>query len=72
MNPWKMDFKEYLGYDVTFLKDRLRVIKVIKNRVGRDNVAFGYVFNPLAGKFKCLPPASEIDDLFGGYDEYLK
>lgn len=70
MNPWKMDFKQYLGHDLTILKEKFRLVKVIKNRLGRDNVAFGYAFNAEAGKFKCLPPASDIE-LFGGYDKYL-
>jgi hypothetical protein len=71
MNPWKMDFKRYLNHDLTILKEKFRLVKVIKNRLGRDNVAFGYAFNAEAGKFQCLPPADEVD-LFGGYDKYLK
>ncbi len=70
MNPWKMDFKEYLKYDLTVVKERVRIIKVIKNRVGRDNVAFAYAFNALAGNWQCLPPAQDLE-LFGGYDKYL-
>lgn len=70
MNPWKMDFKQYLGYDLSILKEKVRVVKIIKNRVGRDNVAFAYVFNPLAGNFKCLPPARDIE-ILGGYEQYL-
>ena len=70
MNPWKMDFKQYLGHDLTVLKEKFRLVKVIKNRLGRDNVAFGYAFNAEAGKFACLPPAEDIE-LFGGYDTYL-
>lgn len=67
-----MDFKTYLGHDLTLLKERFRLIKIIKNRMGRDNIAFGYIFSPQAGSFKILPKAEDIDDLFGGYDEYLK
>ena len=70
MNPWKMDFKEYLGYDLRELKEKVRVVKVIKNRLGRDNVAFAYLFNGAAGSFRCLPPARDIE-LFGGYEQFL-
>ena len=72
MNPYKMDFKVFLGHDLLLLKDKYRLIKLIKSRVGRDNIAFSYVFKGETGTFKMLPKAEEIDDLFGGYDEYLK
>ena len=72
MNPWKMDFKVFMGHDLNIIKDKYRLIKLIKSRVGRDNQAFSYVFNGGTGTFKMLPKAEDIDDLFGGYDEYLK
>jgi len=70
MNPWKMDFKSYLGYDLSVMKEKFRLVKVIKNRLGRDNVAFGYAFNAESGKFVSLPDPDDIE-MFGGYAQYL-
>lgn len=55
MNPWKMDMKECMGYDLEILKDYFRLIKVIKNRKGGDNKSLGVYFNAPAGSFHELP-----------------
>ena len=67
MNAYKMDMEECLGYDLTLLKNRFRMLKIIKNRGGYDNVACGTTFIPEGGYFKELPPAKEM-----GSDLYTK
>lgn len=66
MNPWKMDMKECLGYDLEILKENFRMIKVIKNRKGGDSKAIGVYFNAPAGTFHELPLANtpEINDFY--------
>jgi predicted secreted protein len=60
MCPFKLDMKTSLGYDVEKLKDRMLMLKIIKNRLSRDNVAKGLYVKPESGKFFELP---EPDDL---------
>jgi replicative DNA helicase len=57
MSPFKMDMPTSLGYDINKLRDSFIMFKVIKNRLGRDNVAVGLLANPKAGSFSELPPA---------------
>lgn len=57
MSAFKMDMPTCLGYDVNKLKESFLMLKVIKNRLGRDNIAIGILANPKAGSFTELPPA---------------
>ena len=57
MSAFKMDMPTCLGYDVNKLKESFLMLKVIKNRLGRDNIAIGLLANPKAGSFTELPPA---------------
>jgi replicative DNA helicase len=80
MNAYKMDMEECLGYDLTQLKNRFRMLKIIKNRGGYDNVACGLTFIPEGGYFKELPVAKEMDpqiykktiQYFNAIDDALK
>lgn len=63
MCPYKMDMKVCLGYDITRLKSDMIMLKVIKNRLSKDNIAVGLYCNPKAGSFVELPPSSEMTDL---------
>ncbi len=66
MNAYKMDMETCLGYNInneygTYnLKDRFRLLKVIKNRMGRDNIALGLLFLPEQGSFEELPLPGDI------------
>lgn len=66
MNAYKMDMETCLGYNINVdranynLKDRFRMLKVIKNRMGRDNIALGLLFVPEGGYFEELPLAKEL------------
>lgn len=66
-NAHKMDMKTCLGYSINQegadynLKDRFRMLKVVKNRLSRDNVAVGLLFLPEALTFKELPKAKDLN-----------
>jgi replicative DNA helicase len=59
MNAYKMQLDEYLGYDINKtslgLKHRFRALKIIKNRLSRDDIMIGLLFHAEAGFFKELP-----------------
>lgn len=57
MSAFKMDMSTCLGYDVNKLKDSFLMFKIIKNRLGRDNIAVGLLADPKSGRFSELPPA---------------
>lgn len=60
MNAYKMDMETCLGYNINKngahnnLKDKFRMIKVVKNRLSRDNIAIGLKFIPEACYFEEL------------------
>ncbi len=66
MNAHKMDMETCLGYSINTpsegynLRDRFRMLKVVKNRLDRDNIAIGLLFLGEAGSFEELPKPSEI------------
>jgi replicative DNA helicase len=71
MNAHKMDMDTCLGYNINSggasynLKDRFRMLKIIKNRLSRDNIAIGLLFQAEAGRFEELPQPQDIrqDDI---------
>lgn len=65
INPYKLDMEKYLGYMVNVFKDKFIALKVIKNRLSKDNVAKGLLARPESGSFQELPKATEIN-----YDNY--
>jgi replicative DNA helicase len=69
MNPWKLDMKECLKYNLREFKSNFVMLKVIKNRLSKDNMAIGVLFNPKAGSFIELPPSNEMTEEL--YNEYL-
>ena len=52
MCPWKLDMNRCLGYDLNSYKESFIMCKIIKNRLSKDNIATGLIFNPQAGTFK--------------------
>ncbi len=66
MNAHKMDMETCLGYNINVhsatynLKDRFRLLRIIKNRLSRDNIAIGLLFVPEAGQFEELPFPKEL------------
>lgn len=66
LNSHKMDMETCLGYNINKvdepynLKDRFRMLKIIKNRLSRDNIAIGLLFHPESGRFVELPKPNEL------------
>lgn len=68
MNAYKMDMETSLGYSINVddenaaynLKDRYRMLKIVKNRLSRDNISLGLLFLPESCYFEELPPANQI------------
>lgn len=59
-NPFKNDLQTCLGYDLSILRDNMIMLKVIKNRLSRDNIAIGLFTNPKAGSFEELPKPEQF------------
>lgn len=57
MCPYKLDMSKCLGYDIQRLKSEMIMLKVIKNRLSKDNIAIGLLCSPKSGSFIELPPA---------------
>lgn len=68
MNAYKMDMEKSLGYNINVpgavynLKDRFRLLKVIKNRLSRDNISIGLIFQAESGYFEELRYPKEFDN----------
>lgn len=73
MNAYKMDMEECLGYNLSIFKNRFRMLKVIKNRGGYDNVSCGLLFIPEGGFFKELPLPKELNhDVYTKYTQAFR
>lgn len=53
--PYRYKLTNYLGYDITRLKDHFRSLIILKNRIGRPNLNLGLYFDGAINKFKELP-----------------
>ena len=51
-----------LGYDIRKLKNKMVMLKIIKNRLSRDGIAIGLLVNPKSGSFKELPKAGDMTE----------
>lgn len=61
INPFKLDMFEYNGYNIQKFRDRFISLKVIKNRLSKDNVAKGLLAKPEVGSFEELPKPNVIN-----------
>jgi hypothetical protein len=61
MCPYKLDMDTSLGYDISKLKDRMLMLKIIKNRLSRDGIAKGLYVKPESGKFFELPEPDNLE-----------
>lgn len=66
MCPYKLDLVTNLGYDILRLKDKMIHLKVIKNRLSKDNVAVGLYVDAKSGSFKELEAPKFIN--YANYD----
>ena len=55
INPFKLDIYEYQGYDTTVFRDKMISLKIIKNRLERDNISKALLCHPQSGRFEELP-----------------
>ena len=62
MCPNKLDMDKSMGYDVKRIKDRLIMFKIIKNRLGGDNIVTGLLVNPKTGSFKEMPASNLMQE----------
>jgi hypothetical protein len=75
LNPAKMQLETSLGYNINVegfpynLKYKYRLLKIIKNRLGQDNISIGLYTKPEAGYFEELPKA--VDMTTEDYTRYL-
>lgn len=66
MNAYKMDMEKCLNYNINVpgatynLKDRFRLLKIVKNRLSRDNIMIGLLFQAESGHFEELPRFNEV------------
>jgi len=70
MNPYKMGLDSSLGYKLDVFKDRFLMLKIIKNRLSRDNIAKGIIAHPESGRFVELPKAEEFQKNPALYTQY--
>lgn len=68
MNAYKMDMDTCMEYNINRpgssynLKESFRMLKIVKNRLSRDNLAIGLLFLPKSGSFKELPEPHLINN----------
>lgn len=60
-SPYKHELREYLGYDVSILKDNIRFFEVLANRHGISNGIIALEFMGNVCSFKELPPSNSAD-----------
>lgn len=71
MAPFKLDLKTCLGYNMELFRDKFLMLKIIKNRLSRDNIAKGLYVHPQSGRFEELPLPQEIKDNPEIYKHYF-
>ena len=62
-SPFKYELREYLGYDITKLKDNVRFLEVIINRGGSPGGIVALYFDGAVNYFNELPKAEDRDGL---------
>jgi replicative DNA helicase len=63
MAPYKLDMPTCLGYDVGRLRRNLIMLKIVKNRLADDNIAFGIYVKPRTGSFIELPKNPQAPEM---------
>ena len=61
-NPNSYSIKDFMGYDISRLGERFRLIGVMKNRYGQSNVQAGYGFLGAANYFVDIPSPDKMTD----------
>jgi replicative DNA helicase len=60
MSPFKLDMTTCLGYNVSKLKKKMIMFKIIKNRLADDGIAAGLYCKPESGSFMELPDPESV------------
>jgi hypothetical protein len=70
-NPHSFEKPDYLGYDITTLKDKFRCLEVVLNRNGRANGLCPLLFDGAINAFKELPRPDnpEMEKVYTGVRE---
>ncbi len=66
-NPYAMEVKEYLQYDITKLRDNQRFLEVILSRDGTANSVKALYFDGMVSFFSELPPPNDEH-----YEEFME
>jgi replicative DNA helicase len=59
-SPFYVGVDNCLGYDIIKLKDRYRLLKILKNRDGKRNLLVSFLFIGEYGGYYQLPPINEL------------
>lgn len=70
-SPFKHELKEYMGYDITQLRDNVRFLEVLVNRNGSMGGLVALYFDGATCCFKELPRPEEKQELMKVYS-YVK
>ena len=70
-NPYSHELTNYLGYDLTKLKDSVRFLEVVLNREGQSNGIIALYFDGKTCTFRELPPPNDREALEKVY-KYLE
>lgn len=62
-NPYAMEVKNFLGYDITKLRDHQRFFEVMLSRYGTSNSITALYFDGAVSYFKELPRPDDLDVL---------
>lgn len=68
-SPAKFGLREYLGYDITKFKDRIRFLEMCNNRDGEAGGIIALYFDGATCTFSELPPATDRVGLQRWYDK---
>lgn len=68
--PDRYNIKNYRGYDISVLKDNIRILTLLKNRKGRSNFEIPLLFNGNVNWFQELPYPQDLTEQF--YQQFKK
>lgn len=62
-SPFKYDIKQWLGYDISKLKDNVRFVEVLLNRDGQSNGVMALYFDGAVNAFAQMPMPNDITNM---------
>lgn len=71
-SPYRFGLTEYMGYDITKLKDNIRFLEVIVNRDGEMGGILPLYFDGAVCYFKELPPPNDTKSINAVYSTLNK